>query len=293
MAVVAGEHLQTTLFRSGTVTPSNATLTPAGREGSVIRRGGPRVEAGSRTHPASTRAGVGSLGEYGAALLDALDSSGHRGEHLRQLGDKTATVPSDEQRLFALCGQLGRGIVPRIDVITEKSQIPEDQYAEYDHIVEVLHGVRGPFGVLLHSPGLAEKVMSAGAQVRLGSTLTPVEREIAVIATSREKDAAYEWNSHVATGRKAGMREEVIDAIRARADVSGLEADERDIVHFVRQLLQKNRVEQSLFDELVARHSHRWVVELAATVGQYQYIAAINNTFEILPGPEADPLPIT
>ena len=34
---------------------------------------------------------------------------------------------------------------------------------------------------------------------------------------------------------------------------------------------------QALFDALVARHSERWVVELAATVGQYQYIAAINN----------------
>lgn len=183
--------------------------------------------------------------------------------------------------------------MPRIDLITDKSQIPGDQHAEFDHIVEVLHSVRGPFAVLLHSPGLAEKVMSAGAQVRLGSTLSPVEREIAVISTSREKDAAYEWNAHVTAGRKAGMREEVIDAVRSRGDVSGLEPDERDIVLFVRQLLQNNRVEQSLFDELVGRHSHRWVVELAATVGQYQYIAAINNTFEILPGPDADPLPIS
>ena len=182
--------------------------------------------------------------------------------------------------------------MPRIELFTDKSQIPDDQHAEFDHIVEVLHGVRGPFAVLLHSPGLAEKVMSAGAQVRLGSTLSPVEREIAVIATSREKDAPFEWNSHVNTGRKAGMREEVIDAVRARADVSDLEPDERDIVLFVRQLLQTNRVDQALFDELVARHSHRWVVELAATVGQYQYIAAINNTFEVLPGPDADPLPI-
>lgn len=182
--------------------------------------------------------------------------------------------------------------MPRVELFTDKSQIPDDQYEEFDHIVEVLHGVRGPFAVMLHSPGLAEKVMSAGAQVRLGSTLSPVEREIAVIATSREKDAPFEWNSHVTSGRKVGMREEVIDAVRSRADVSGLEPDERDIVLFVRQLLQTNRVEQPLFDELVARHSHRWVVELAATVGQYQYIAAINNTFEVLPGPDADPLPI-
>ena len=182
--------------------------------------------------------------------------------------------------------------MPRINLITDKSQVPDDRHAEIDAIVAVLNRVGGPFGVLMYSPGLAQKVCETGAQVRLKSTLKPVERELAIIAVSREKDAAYEWNSHVRTGRQQGMREEAIDAVRNRGDVSGLEPDERDIITFVRQLLQTNRVEQSLFDELVKRHGERWLVELTATVGQYQYIAAINNTFEILPGPDADPLPI-
>jgi 4-carboxymuconolactone decarboxylase len=182
--------------------------------------------------------------------------------------------------------------VPRIELITDKSQIPAERYAEFDRIVEILHRVGGPFGVLMHSPGLAQKVCEAGAHVRLNSTLSQVERELAIIAVSREKDAAYEWAAHVRTGRQAGMREEAIDAVRSRADVSQLEPDERDIITFVRQLLQRNRVEQGLFDALVSRHGVRWVVELAATVGQYQYISAINNTFGIEPAAGADPLPI-
>lgn len=182
--------------------------------------------------------------------------------------------------------------MPRIKMIAEKSDIPAEQHAEFDAIVEVLHGVRGPFAVLMHSPGLARKVMEAGAQVRLGSTLSQVERELAIIAVSREKDARYEWAAHVKAGRAAGMREEAIEAVRNREDVSGLEPDERDIVTFVRQLLQTNKVEQPLFDGLVTRHSDRWVVELAATIGQYQYISAINNTFEVEPAADADQLPV-
>jgi 4-carboxymuconolactone decarboxylase len=177
-------------------------------------------------------------------------------------------------------------------MLTDKTDVLPEQQEEFEAITEVLGGVRGPFSVLAHSPGLAEKVMRAGAQVRLGSTLEPVERELAIIATSREKDASYEWNSHVATARRQGLSEATIDIVRSKGDVSGLDEDERDIVQFVRQLLRTNRVSQPLFDSLVARHSDRWVVELAATVGQYQYIAAINNTFEVLPGPDADPLPI-
>jgi 4-carboxymuconolactone decarboxylase len=179
----------------------------------------------------------------------------------------------------------------RIKMLTEKSELLPEQEGEFDAITEVLGGVRGPFSILAHSPGLAEKVMRAGAQVRLGSTLTPLERELTILATSREKDASYEWNSHVATARRQGMSEATIDIVRSKGDVSGLDQDEGDIVRFVRELLRTNRVSQSLFDALVARHSDRWVVELAATVGQYQYIAAINNTFEVLPGPDADPLP--
>jgi 4-carboxymuconolactone decarboxylase len=182
--------------------------------------------------------------------------------------------------------------MPRIPLLTEKTEILPEQQGEYDRITEILGRVGGPFGILLRSPGLAVKVCEAGAQVRLGSTLTPVERELAVIATSREKDAAYEWAAHVRAGRNAGMTDDVIDIVRSRGDVSGLKPDDRDIILFVRQLLRTNRVEQSLFDELIKRKGERWLVELAATVGQYQYISAINNTFDLQPAAGADPLPI-
>jgi AhpD family alkylhydroperoxidase len=182
--------------------------------------------------------------------------------------------------------------MPRIPLITQKSDLPADRHAEFDAIVSVLHRVGGPFGILMYSPGLAQKVMEAGAHVRLKSTLTPAERELIIIAVSREKDAAYEWAAHVATGRNVGLREEAIEAVRNRQDVSNLEPDERDIVTFVRQLLQTNRVEQPLFDALRKRHGERWLVELAGTIGQYQYISSINNTFDLQPAPDADQLPI-
>lgn len=180
----------------------------------------------------------------------------------------------------------------RIPLITQKDQIPAERHAEFDEIVGVLGQVGGPFGILMYSPGLGEMVCKTGAHVRLKSTLTQVERELAVLAVSREKDAAYEWGAHVTAGRRAGMREEAIDAMRSGADVSHLEPDERDIITYTRQLLQTNQVEQPLFDALVERHDVRWLVELTATIGQYQYISAINNAFGMEPRPDADQLPV-
>ena len=180
----------------------------------------------------------------------------------------------------------------RIELITDKQQIPEERHQEFDEIVGVLGRVGGPFGILMHSPGLAEMVCKTGAHVRLQTELTLVERELALLSTVREKDAAYEWGSHVDTARKAGMREEAIDAMRSAGDASNLEPDERDIINYTRQLLRTNRVQQDLFDALVERHSVRWLVELTATIGQYQYIAAINNAFGMEPRPDGEQLPV-
>lgn len=180
----------------------------------------------------------------------------------------------------------------RIDLITSKDQLTADRFEEYDAITAVLGRVGGPFGVLLHSPGLAERVCWAGAQVRLGSELTMAERELALLSTSREKDAAYEWATHAPVARQHGVREEAITAIRDGLPTDDLADDERDIVEYVRELLRTNRVGRERFDALRERHGVRWLVELTATVGQYQYIAAINNAFEVDPRPGGDVLPI-
>lgn len=182
--------------------------------------------------------------------------------------------------------------MPRIELITDKTQLPPDRFAEYDAIREVLGRVGGPFGVLLHSPGLAEKVCRAGAQVRLGSELTMAERELALLTTAREKDAAYEWATHTSIARDHGVPDEAITVIRDGLDTSGLAEDDRDIIEYVRELLRTNRVGQPRFDALKERHGVRWLVELTGTVGQYQYIAAINNAFEVEPRPGGDVLPL-
>ena len=178
----------------------------------------------------------------------------------------------------------------RIDLITSKDQIGEDRHHEYDEIVGVLGNVGGPFGVLMHSPGLAEMVCKTGAHVRLESSLTMVERELCILTLCRERDAEYEWGSHVNVARKAGMREEAIEVMGTGGDPSGLEPDERDIITYSRQLLNNNRVDDDLFKSMLARHDARWMVEITATLGQYSYISCINNAFEMT-REGAEPMP--
>lgn len=182
--------------------------------------------------------------------------------------------------------------MPRIDLINSKDLLPADRQGDWDAIHEILGRVGGPFQVLLHSPGLAPKVCQSGAQVRLGSELTVAERELALLSTAREKDGTYEWAHHTPIAREAGVSDEAIIAIRDRGETSGLALEEAEIIDYTRELLQTNRVSQPLFDALRERHGTRWLVELTATIGQYQYIAAINNAFELEPKPGGEVLPI-
>jgi 4-carboxymuconolactone decarboxylase len=179
-----------------------------------------------------------------------------------------------------------------IETFSDRNDLSSDRHEEYDAIVRTLHGVRGPFAVLLWSPGLAQKVMEAGAQVRLGSTLAMSERELAVLSVARENDGAYEWAAHVDVARREGTSEAAIEAVRDRSHLDGLTPDERDIIDYVRQIHRTNRVEGPLSDRMIERHGERWFVELAATVGQYRYIATINNTFGVTPAEDADQLPM-
>jgi 4-carboxymuconolactone decarboxylase len=180
----------------------------------------------------------------------------------------------------------------RIPMITKPEDVGPERQEEFDAICAVLNRVSGPFSVMMHSPGLAQKVMEAGAHIRLNSTLTMGERELTILAVSREKDGVFEWSAHVGLARNNGVSEETIAVVRDRGATDGLPEGDREIIEYVRELLQTNRIAQSHFDALVTRRGARWVVELTGTIGQYQYIAAINNAFEVTPAEGAEILPV-
>ena len=80
--------------------------------------------------------------------------------------------------------------------------------------------------------------------------------------------------------------------MKERSDVSRLEPDEADIVTYVRQLFQKNRVEQGVFDRLQQRHGMQWLLEMTTAVGYYGMLAGVINAFELPAPPDGDPLPV-
>lgn len=180
----------------------------------------------------------------------------------------------------------------RIPTIERKEQLAPEHHAVYDLIGRSRGRVAGPFTVLLHSPQIAGRTGELGAYIRFESKLTPHDRELAVITAAREMDCQYEWAAHVLEARKAGVREEAIAAIRDRRAPAGLTADEAQLVNYVRQLMQKHRVDEGTFTAVRERFGVQALVELTATVGYYGMIACTLNAFEAAPAPGEDRLPV-
>ena len=181
--------------------------------------------------------------------------------------------------------------MPRVAPITGKSDVPTEYHEVVDDVLKVFGQVRGPFSILLHSPKLAERVLNLGNFLRSDSIVEAKDRSLAILVAAREREGAYVWAAQVAAARRAGVREEVIDLIRAKGDPAKLPAEERDIVTYAQQLVRKNRIDQAAFDALKNRHDVQWLVELTVAANYYGFLSGVVNAFEVPAPPDGDKLP--
>jgi 4-carboxymuconolactone decarboxylase len=175
--------------------------------------------------------------------------------------------------------------MPRISPVTGKADVAPEYQAVVDQVLAVFGSVRGPFSILLHSPKLAERLLRLVTFNREESVVPGNLRSLAILATVREKEAAYVWSAQVGAARRAGVPESTIDLLRAKGDPSGLPAEQRDIINYTRQLMRTNRVDQGVFDSLRERFGVQWLVELTAAANYFAFLSGMVNAFEV-PAPE-------
>src|SRR5215475_884056 len=181
--------------------------------------------------------------------------------------------------------------MPRVAPITGKSDVPAEHHAVVEAVQKVFGNIRGPFSMLLHSPKLAERILPLVTFFRDDSIVEAKLRSVAILTAVREREAAYVWAAQVGAAKRNGLREEVIDLIRAKGDPASLPVEEREIITYVRQLMRTNRVDQTVFDALKVRHDARWMVELTEVANYFAFLSGMVNPFEVPAPPDGDKLP--
>ena len=140
----------------------------------------------------------------------------------------------------------------RLPAVTREQLNPAD-YEYFDSIVGTRGSIRGPYGVLLHSPKLAARVADTGAFVRYEFPIPESLKETVIIATAREMRSQYEFSAHARLARAAGVSDETIKIIATGAAPNGLEGDEALLTGYVKEMLQEHKVSASTYKALVDR----------------------------------------
>jgi 4-carboxymuconolactone decarboxylase len=140
-----------------------------------------------------------------------------------------------------------------------------------------------PFHVLAESPPLASLTEALGAFCRYRTGWPPRLSELAVLITAAHWGADYEFAVHTSEARKAGIAQDVIDALRDGKTPAFGDSEARLVYDFATTFYETRDVPDALFEEAVARFGRRHVVELAGVLGYYSGLAMLLRIFRVSP----------
>ena len=168
----------------------------------------------------------------------------------------------------------------RLPAVT-REQLNEEDQGYFDSIVGTRGSIRGPYGVLLHSPKLAARVADTGAFVRYEFSIPEGLKEIVIITTAREMRSQYEFSAHAKLARAGGVSDETIKIIATGAAPEGLTGDEALLSGYVKEMLQQHKVSDATYKALVDRFGEQDTLHLAVLVGHYMLVAQVLATVDV------------
>jgi len=154
-----------------------------------------------------------------------------------------------------------------------------DAYGEkvYDKITghgsRTIAGLRGPTGINLHSPILAEHETALNEYLRYESGLSGQIRELAILITAREMDSQFEWTAHEPVALKEGLSQGIIDVVKYGKGLAELPETEAVIIQFGREMFRQKKVSSETFACALKIFGPKQLVDLVALMANYSATA--------------------
>ena len=98
-----------------------------------------------------------------------------------------------------------------------------------------------------------------------------------MLVTARELDCQHIWNAHAGSARKAGVRGELVDALRERKELPALAADEAAVVNYGREFFRTRRVSRGRFRPRSSSSAAREWSSSALVMGNYSSAGAAHQ----------------
>jgi 4-carboxymuconolactone decarboxylase len=181
--------------------------------------------------------------------------------------------------------------------LPKREELDADAQLVYDSLADPrgasLRGLRGPGGILLHSPELARYTRPLNHHLRHEAGLGGRVRELAILTTARALDSQFEWAAHEAEAMREGVSRDIIDIVKYRGSAAALDEADRIVIELGREIFTARKVAPDTFARALARFGRRRLVDLVALMGNYAGTAALLTAFDMQLDPgRPPPLPV-
>ncbi|MES2482514.1 MAG: carboxymuconolactone decarboxylase family protein [Pseudomonadota bacterium] len=151
-------------------------------------------------------------------------------------------------------------------------------------LVERIESERGKvlnlYGMLLHSPPVAEGWLAFLTAIRQKCQLSGRDRELVILRIAVLNGADYEFRAHVPFALKEGITQAQIDALRdGRAD--GFDPRERDVLAYCDSMTREIHVPDAVFQAVRPHFNERELVELTATIAAYNLVSRFLEALQV------------
>jgi 4-carboxymuconolactone decarboxylase len=169
--------------------------------------------------------------------------------------------------------------LPKREELGAEAQLVYDSLA--DPRGASLRGLRGPGGILLHSPGLARYTRPLNHHLRHEAGLGGRVRELAILVTARALDSQFEWCAHEAEAMRQGISREIIDIIKYRRGTAALDEADGIVIELGREIFTARKVAPETYARALRQFGRRALVDLVSLMGNYAGTAALLTAFDM------------
>lgn len=135
------------------------------------------------------------------------------------------------------------------------------------------------YRVMAHHPDLLRAWSGFRNHCVLSSALTPEQSEVVILRSGWRLGSDYEWQHHIVRGRKAGLSDARIRALRG--DLTRMEPQDAVLAEAVDALFAAKRLSPALAARLAALVGRQGLLDVMATVAHYTLLGFLLNSFDV------------
>ncbi len=137
------------------------------------------------------------------------------------------------------------------------------------------------FATLAHHPKLLKRWLVFGNHVLAKQTLSPRDRELAILRIGWLCQSEYELAQHAVIGARVGLGEDEIRRVAEGPDAAGWSPLEAALLRAVDELHRDAIVGDATWKVLAEHYDTQQLMDLVFTVGQYNLVSMALNTLGV------------